>query len=85
MSKAAMKTTAYALVTSAFGVTGQSLIPGDFHSSIAIAALVLFAIMLIGDFANYFSTNKKVGAVRTVKSKRRRPPRRKRRKSKKRK
>tara|TARA_R110002124_G_scaffold128157_11_gene288660 strand:+ start:13988 stop:14242 length:255 start_codon:yes stop_codon:yes gene_type:complete len=84
MSKATAKAAAYALVTSAFGVTGSSLIPGDYHPVVAIAAIVLFAIMLIGDFSPSFRSKSKVGRVTHVKSKRRKPPRRK-RKSKKRK
>ena len=58
MKKDHAKQMGYILVTSSFGVTGGSVIPVDFHPLVAIAAVVIFALMLAGDIVT-FSTRKK--------------------------
>ncbi len=84
MSKTAAKATAkaagYMLVTTAFGVTGPSLLPGDFHRVIAIVALVLFVMMVSWDCRGYFVSDKDSRAVTRPKTKRRRPPKKRNRK-----
>lgn len=79
MKKDYAKQMGYILVTSSFGVTGGSVIPVDFHPLVAIAAVVIFALMLAGDIVTSFRPVRKVGKVSKPKPKRRRPPRKRKR------